>query len=347
VQATTHDVLVIGHGLAGAVLVDQLMQRGLRVHVLDAPRPFSASMAAGGVVNPISLRRDIPTWKAATTVPLAFATYAALEQRLGGRFWQPIELIKLFPNAAAVQQWERSRSGEAAAYLSPAAPPAALAEGAIAAPHGHGSVNSCAWLDLPAMLQAQRVQLLAGQAITSLDISTAQVHEDTHQVAVEGFSAPWLVHCAGPFSQVPGLVPVKGEVLTVRIAGLALHSMVHSGIFLLPLGAGLFRVGSTYAWEEVWSGPTDEAREYLLGRLRQLLPHAQVEVVDHRAGVRPTARDRRPLLGRISPRQLVLNGLGSRGVLLAPWCAQHLADHLLLGTPLDGEVDRSRSDHVG
>jgi glycine/D-amino acid oxidase-like deaminating enzyme len=34
----------------------------------------------------------------------------------------------------------------------------------------------------------------------------------------------------------------------------------------------------------------------------------------------------------------VLNGLGSRGVLLAPWCAAHLADHLFNGAPIDTEV---------
>lgn len=69
-----------------------------------------------------------------------------------------------------------------------------------------------------------------------------------------------------------------------------------------------------------------------------------VEVLDQQAGVRPTARDRRPLLGRRAamPRQAVFNGLGSRGVLLAPWCAMHLADHLFQGAELDPEVDLAR-----
>jgi glycine/D-amino acid oxidase-like deaminating enzyme len=61
------------------------------------------------------------------------------------------------------------------------------------------------------------------------------------------------------------------------------------------------------------------------------------EIVDHQAGVRPASRDRRPILG-----QNILNGLGSRGVLLAPWCATHLVDHLLAGRPIDPEVNASR-----
>jgi glycine oxidase len=70
-----------------------------------------------------------------------------------------------------------------------------------------------------------------------------------------------------------------------------------------------------------------------------------VEVVEHRWGVRPTARDRRPLLGPIEAngRIAVMNGLGARGVLLAPWCADHLLDHLFNGRSLDPEVNVLRS----
>jgi hypothetical protein len=40
--------------------------------------------------------------------------------------------------------------------------------------------------------------------------------------------------------------------------------------------------------------------------------------------------------------EALFNGLGSRGVLLAPWCSQHLADHLFRGMPLDAEVAQLR-----
>jgi glycine/D-amino acid oxidase-like deaminating enzyme len=61
------------------------------------------------------------------------------------------------------------------------------------------------------------------------------------------------------------------------------------------------------------------------------------------SGVRPASRDRRPILGITGPRQAVFNGLGSRGVLLAPWSAAHLADHLFAGAALDPEVDLDRA----
>ena len=100
-------------------------------------------------------------------------------------------------------------------------------------------------------------------------------------------------------------------------------------------------MGSTFAWDNVWSGPTDEARRWLLDKLGRVVSRP-VEVEEQWAGVRPASRDRRPLLGRTGAHEVILNGLGSRGVLLAPWCAQHLAAHLLDGAPLDPEVDVRR-----
>ena len=70
----------------------------------------------------------------------------------------------------------------------------------------------------------------------------------------------------------------------------------------------------------------------------------EVELIDHTAGVRPASRDRRPIIGTVKDhsRLAVLNGLGARGVLLAPWSAQHLIAHLFDGAALDPEVDAKR-----
>ena len=107
------------------------------------------------------------------------------------------------------------------------------------------------------------------------------------------------------------------------------------------MGDDVYRVGSTFAWDDVWSGPTDEGKRHLLDRLHRLWS-GPIEVLDHWAGVRPASKDRRPIMGRTGPHEAVLSGFGARGGLLAPWCAAHLADHLLNGKPLDPEVDVQR-----
>ena len=67
-------------------------------------------------------------------------------------------------------------------------------------------------------------------------------------------------------------------------------------------------------------------------------------IVEQSAGIRPTVKDRRPLLG-VHPkhtRLALFNGLGTRGVMIAPKMAQELYQHLSEGTPLEEEVDLRR-----
>jgi glycine/D-amino acid oxidase-like deaminating enzyme len=209
---------------------------------------------------------------------------------------------------------------------------------------GYGVVERCAWLDVNAWLDAQRARLVADDVLREAWINNDDIREHTEHIEVHGDTAPFAILCAGPFAdRLPGLVPVRGELMTVRIPELKLRTVLHRGVFVLPLDDDLYRVGSTFAWNDPFSGPTEEARTFLLGQLKKLTT-VPVEVIDHKAGVRPTSRDRRPIIGALHdhPRIAVLNGLGARGVLLAPWCAKHLIDHLFDGTSLDPEVDAQR-----
>jgi glycine/D-amino acid oxidase-like deaminating enzyme len=65
------------------------------------------------------------------------------------------------------------------------------------------------------------------------------------------------------------------------------------------------------------------------------------QVVEHDAAVRPVIRRSRLLMGRLPGTRdaWVMNGLGSKGVLTAPYFAGQLARSLLYGEALDPEVD--------
>ena len=67
-------------------------------------------------------------------------------------------------------------------------------------------------------------------------------------------------------------------------------------------------------------------------------------VIEQSAGIRPTVKDRRPLVGVHTEHQqlAVLNGLGTRGVMIAPTVSKNLFEHLELGIPLDSEIDIKR-----
>jgi glycine/D-amino acid oxidase-like deaminating enzyme len=57
--------------------------------------------------------------------------------------------------------------------------------------------------------------------------------------------------------------------------------------------------------------------------------------------MRPTVIDRRPLVGRHMDfsNVYILNGLGTRGVMIAPYVADQLYNFIELGEELDPEIN--------
>src|SRR5690606_14629591 len=139
-------------------------------------------------------------------------------------------------------------------------------------------------------------------------------------IFAEGFS----MHQNPYFNQMP-LDGTKGEVLTVRIPDLKTSVILKSNIFVLPIREDLYRVGATYDWKDKSEQPTEDGKNQLLDDLKTLID-LPFEIVEHKAGIRPTVRDRRPLVGTHykHPNIHLLNGLGTRGVLLGPYLAEQL-----------------------
>ena len=95
----TYDYLLIGHGIAGAMLGYELRRRGHRVLIYDEPRPDAASRVAAGLMNPVAGKRFALTWRAADTLPVAVAHYQALGKELGDNYMQEGPILKVFGSA--------------------------------------------------------------------------------------------------------------------------------------------------------------------------------------------------------------------------------------------------------
>jgi len=99
----------------------------------------------------------------------------------------------------------------------------------------------------------------------------------------------------------------------------------------------------TYKWKDKKNVPTETAKNELVEKLNDLI-RCDYELVDHLAGIRPTVTDRRPLVGRHPKHQnlYVLNGFGSRGVMIGPWASQQLYRFIEEGEALEREMDINR-----
>jgi glycine/D-amino acid oxidase-like deaminating enzyme len=144
------------------------------------------------------------------------------------------------------------------------------------------------------------------------------------------------------FNKLP-LEGTKGELLLIHAPELKSEVILKSSVFVIPIGSDKYLVGSTYAWKDYSNTPTESARTSLINKLQKLL-NCSFEILQQRAGIRPTVIDRRPLVGqhRVHKNLYILNGLGSRGVLVAPTVAKNLIDFIEKGLALPKDIDINR-----
>jgi glycine/D-amino acid oxidase-like deaminating enzyme len=155
--------------------------------------------------------------------------------------------------------------------------------------------------------------------------------------------SPRAIRCDGSAGLIAGRYGphrcAKGEILTLRAAGWdETHIRIGAGGWLVPQGGGLFKVGSTYEWNELDDLPTAGGR-LRVEEIASRLGGGRFEVIDHVAGVRPILRRSQPLIGPVPNGGWMFNALGSKGSLYAPGMAARLADWLVDGIAPEPEVD--------
>ena len=114
---------------------------------------------------------------------------------------------------------------------------------------------------------------------------------------------------------------------------------IGAGGWLVPLGNGHFKAGSTYEWNELDGTPTAKGRTRIEEIARRLGGGGDFEVTAHEAAVRPILRRSEPLIGPAGGGDWMFNALGSKGCLYAPGMARRLARWLTESIEPEPEVD--------
>lgn len=314
---------IIGQGLAGTCLAWMLWERGVKFRIIDHGAGGSSWVAAG-MVNPITGKNFEPSWRIAEFLPEALAFYGTVEGRIGRKLWYPFPVLRL---AGSEKEWRKIVSKLEAPDVAP------WVSGEVVAPDGWAGaveVRGGGRLDTRTFMEGSR-EFFEGEGCFLLgDVSGEEIQ-------------PYEIRCEGAAGLLGGRYGphrcAKGEILSLRAAGWdESHIRIGAGGWLVPQGGGVFRVGSTYEWNELDELPTAKGKlrvEEIAGRLGG----EAFEVISHEAGVRPILRRSQPLIGPMTGGGWMFNALGSKGSLYAPGMARKLADWLLDGAEPEPEVD--------
>ena len=334
------------------MLARTLLRAGKSVHLVDTHRVNSASRVAAGMFNPIVFKRLNKSWMADEALPFAADFYQAWEQELGLNVWHPTPIIRIFPGQEAANDFAARSVSDGFAHLLCTE---TRSDGeAQTAPFGYGVVEGSGYLELGLLLDTQRQAWMDAGQHTEADWREEDTEVTPDGVTWNGITADHIILCQGHalldgswFGDLP-LRRTKGEVVDVHQPGLALSHIVNNGRWAIPLGEGRFRLGATYEWHTGDPSITPEARALLLDKLAPVVgEHPEVQA--QRGGIRPAVKDRRPLLGTHPQlaRVHVFNGMGTRGVMIAPTVAEWMRDHMLGIYSLPQVVDIQRFSELG
>ncbi len=340
--------LIAGQGIAGTVLAQTLLNNGHEVLVVDQPEEFSSSKVAAGLMNPITGRRVVKTWRADELFPFAKDFYREMEQGLGLSFLNEMPIYKPFLDIEQQNDLLGKAADERFKVYLDTAPEDKAYESFLHNEFGGVEILQGGFINTKTFLGGFRSWLMERGAFEEGRVDFNELRQEGEQVFWKERAFDYVFCCEGHhatenpyFGELP-LVPNKGETLVVKIQGLPQNKILNRGFYMVPCGDECFIVGATHQ-NIADTTPTEEGRKRLCEKLDGLLK-VPYTIIEQKAAVRPTVKDRRPLIG-MHPRHSrvgIFNGLGTKGITLGPFFAKQLHDCLIFGGKLDAEVDVQR-----
>jgi len=338
------EYLIVGQGIAGSVLAHQLEQRKKRFCVIDKGHDSSASFVAAGVINPLVLKRMTLSWRADEFLNYMQDFYPKMDHAIGIKSFHQTPLNKLIQSEEEIdfwkQRWKVAELDDFANYELQH-----FHHDKFKRPYVLGKVKRTAWIDLKSLLPAYRNHLkvsdkLIEEKFDYMELDNRQYKDLLFEKVIfcEGSHAKYNPY----FDNLPFDFN-KGDLLTIRAPSLELNEIYKKKVFVIPLGNDAFRIGATYQKRAEKEYNSSIKRAELLKNFEDIF-NCEYEVIEQESGLRPTVKDRRPILGRhpLLSNFYLFNGLGSRGCLMSPLLAEELLSHIENGTDLHKELRLDR-----
>ena len=354
-----YDVIVLGGGIIGCAIAEELASRGQRVVVVERGSiGAEASSAAAGILSAQmdlprpgamfdlcqAARGMYPAWAQHLTrrsgIDVGFSVegilYLALtsqdERRMAARMrWQRAQGVRVERwSAAEVHRREPSVDGRVrGGYVFP----------------DEAQVDNVRLMDaLARACQRAGVTMLEHACVRRVRVQRRTVRGvETDRGTLD---APVVINCLGSWAslitpppvRLP-VVPARGQMLAFQgPRGLFRRAVMSEQAYVVQRRAGRLLVGSTVEFVGFHKHLTLEGIQAILEGLRRMTSVLnRCAFVDAWSGLRPCSKDTLPIIGKTAIDGFYLaTGHFRHGILLAPVTASAVADLILLGrSPVD------------
>ena len=350
-------IVVIGAGIIGVSIADELARRGARVHVLDMRSPGrGASQASAGILAPYTEAHERTALLELGTRSLAmFEDFAAGVRERSAR---PLDFARSGTLEVAHDDADVSRLGASRAWLDAIGVPVEWMPASdlrtfepAVSPSSRGALfnPAHAWVGVRSLVTGlvESAKLAGASFETPVEAVDLMPRGDAVDVRAgeRRYQADAVVLAAGTWS---GRVKIAGaRPIPVRpVRGQLLHLQWNAGTppparvvwdrhcYIVPWPDGSLLAGATMEDVGFDERVTLEGVRCLAEAAAALLPAAKAGTfLAARAGLRPASPDGLPVIGPLAdaPRVCAATAHYRNGVLLAPLTAQVVADWVLEG----------------
>ncbi|SRX53915.1 FAD-binding oxidoreductase [Aequorivita sp. CIP111184] len=341
------DYIIVGLGIAGISFCEQLQKHGKSFVVIDNGEEGSTAKS-GGVFNPTVLKRFTAAWNASAFFPVAVDFYHRLSEKLQENIFVKTPILRIFKSIEEQNNWTvASDKWELQDFLSSKFSKSTNV--AVEAPLGFGEVLGTAQILPEKLLISYRNYLKSLKVLLPEEFQYEIIQQKENTVVYKNISAKKIIFTEGskvidnPFFPKKAIIGNKGEYLIIKAPLLKLDVLLKGSMYVIPLGNDEYKVGATYSRDDYSIHITEIAKEEILVKVKSFI-NCPFELIGQTAGVRPTTKDHRPLLGSFeeNPNLIFFNGLGSRGFLMAPLLSEILYNYVENDISIDKEMDIKR-----
>jgi glycine oxidase len=341
-------VLIAGGGLAGICLAYQLFEKNRSFLLIDKGENHSSSIAAG-LINPMVFRRMLKSWKVDEFLPYALSFYTKTGKYAKQQHFHFIPMRRGFAHQQETDLWlSRQDTEEYSSYLNHISLEDKENKSLINN-FGTGVVKQSGYVDTTTFISNSYQLFSSIQSYLKSSYEYSEFDLDNTTFRGEKFSK--IIFCEGyhslenPWFKHLPIQATKGQTLTIKSSQLPNNEILNRKCFILPIGNEQYKVGATYEWNDTNLAITEEGLKSLKENINQLIDK-DYTVIHQEAGIRPTVKDRRPLLGEHLDYKntYIFNGLGTKGYLMAPLLSEILYQYMFENGKLDKEIDIKRFD---
>jgi len=341
------DCLVVGFGISGVSITAHFEALGKKVIVVDG-KQTKASVVAGGMYNPVILKRFSLAWDADNQLDYAKEFYSSLEKRFKVDFNTSLNIYRKFTSIKEQNTWfSKLENPVLNKYMCSEL--ASSPSSSISDDFNFGKLKGTGRVEVEKLIDIYKKDLLLKEAFIEEDFDYAKLKIKNDSIVYKDICARNIVFCEGyglkknPFFNKLPLVGNKGSYIVFECKELLLHDVLKTHFFLIPLGNNKYKFGATYENHFKDKDHDSAAKLQLINELEKLISTPYV-VIEQLTGIRPTVIDRKPLVGRHSQYNnlYVCNGLGTRGIIIAPTSAKLLVNNIVKGSSVPAEININR-----